>query len=207
MSNTILCVHPLRPSSSSILYHPTKKLPMEILDRIIFFAVKPTNGSDEWWQEPAGIDETILTISAMQELLSLRLVNQAFCRSASALLFRQVYAVIPGDKESRLTGRLEKLLHSPYVSLVRRIDLGDRMDCCTTSACFQKLTNSWPETTVLSLLRRFPALRSLSFYEDKEQQDQTGGIRPSRMGTKTLGGRALGSDYLRMATVQSSTSD
>ncbi|RAL06901.1 uncharacterized protein BO97DRAFT_429809 [Aspergillus homomorphus CBS 101889] len=97
------------------------QIPMEIYDQIVFFVANQNSGRLSHQQ--ANRHYSVPTSgAARQELATLCLVNQNFCRSASFALFRHIVARFHGFRECRTCQLLEELSCSVYASCVRQID-------------------------------------------------------------------------------------
>ncbi|EYE96844.1 uncharacterized protein EURHEDRAFT_401268 [Aspergillus ruber CBS 135680] len=92
-------------------------LPMEIYDHIIFHVQNKDNERFLSWQDDPR-NHTLLDSETRRDLEALRLVDKAFCRSASSWLFRRVVAR-HGSSNSLALEQLVKLSNSPYAACRR----------------------------------------------------------------------------------------
>lgn len=101
-----------------------------------------------------------------RRLAILRLVNKAFCHSASPRMFRHIIARYHSTRKDLALFRLREISNSPYAINVCQIDIGfpafqnQRPDTVTTRTYVDDLAG-----LLSSCLVRFPNLRSLEFHE------------------------------------------
>lgn len=99
---------------------------------------------------------------ARRDLANLRLVNRAFCRSASPWLFRHINAECTSSLVTPSLERLIQLSKSPYATCVCQIDFGFKESLPSDAiTLYIEALAEWHS----SLLVKFTNLRALGFHE------------------------------------------
>lgn len=130
--------------------------------QIIFHVQNKDNERFLSWQDDPR-NHTLLDSETRRDLEALRLVDKAFCRSASSWLFRRVVAR-HGSSNSLALEQLVKLSNSPYAACVCQIDL--RFENATRSVDTADAFYGEGFVTLLSsCLVKFTNLKALEFHE------------------------------------------
>ncbi|RMJ23013.1 hypothetical protein PHISP_06127 [Aspergillus sp. HF37] len=145
-------------------------LPAEIYDCIAFHVENEGNSGAKPWKHDYR-HYTILDSEAQQRLRDLRLVSKAFCRSASARLFRHIITNLFCDRNTANLLALREISESPCNIYVRQI--GFEFDGYSVHEHVPKTSNVEDVAGILSsCLARFPALKCLEFLDAPNLQPE-----------------------------------
>ncbi|KAJ5607072.1 hypothetical protein N7537_003691, partial [Penicillium hordei] len=136
------------------------QIPTEIYDHIVHLVWNVYN--EFLYLEDDARNYSIIGGGARRDLANLRLVNRAFCRSASPWLFRHINAECTSSLVTPSLEQIMRLSKSPYATCVCQIDFG-----------FKESRQSDASTLYIedlaerhsSLLIKFTNLRALGFHE------------------------------------------